>query len=260
MPVRQRAGGRGLTHPELPAPIMLVIGHRGAAGHVAENTLGSMRRALALGVDGIEFDVRRCDDGLVVLHDATLERTTNGHGACRARSLAELRGLETANGERVPLLGEVLALVTGCALVNVEIKEGEIADSVVAALEQWYADTPRALERVLLSTFDVAATARLAVRRGRMRLGVLYEDEPFPDALSRARDLAADSIHLPLEDVSPATVGAAREAGLAVYVYTVNEAADIAHCHACAVDGVFSDFPDRVIAFERNHGNKEGRP
>ncbi len=236
---------------------MLVIGHRGAAGHVAENTLGSIRRALALGVDGIEFDVRRCGDGLVVLHDATLERTTDGHGPCRDLPLAELRTLHTANGERVPLLDEVLALVSGCALVNVEIKEGDIADSVVAALEQCYAETPRALEHVLLSTFDVAATAHLASHRGRMRLGVLYEDEPFAHALTRAGELAADSIHLPLEDVSLAAVTAARDAGLAVYVYTVNEAADIAHCHACGVDGVFSDFPDRVIAFKRDHGDKE---
>ena len=236
---------------------MLVIGHRGAAGHVAENTLGSMRRALALGVDGIEFDVRHCGDRLVVLHDATLERTTDGHGPCRDLPLAELRALHTANGERVPLLEEVLALVTGCAPINVEIKEGELADSVISALEQYYAATPLALESVLLSTFDIAATARLASRRGRMRLGVLYEEETFAHALARARELGADSIHLPLEDVASATVTAARDAGLVVYVYTVNEAADIAHCHACGVDGVFSDFPDRVIAFNRDHGDKE---
>ncbi|MEQ8661939.1 MAG: glycerophosphodiester phosphodiesterase, partial [Gammaproteobacteria bacterium] len=166
---------------------------------------------------------------------------------------AALRALRTANGEGIPLLEEVLAVVEACALINVELKDPHGADAVVDALERWYADAPSALARVLLSSFDRAATARLAARRGRMRLGVLYADEPFPAALARAGTLGASSLHLPLADVSAARVAQAHAAALAVYVYTVNTPDAIAHCRACGVDGVFSDFPDRVTACRRAH-------
>lgn len=228
---------------------MLVIGHRGAAGHVAENTLGSMRRALALGADGVEFDVRGHGAELVVLHDATLERTTDGQGDYRALDFAALRALRTANGEGIPTLEEVLPVVADCALVNVELKDPAAADAVVDALERWYAPRPAALARVLLSAFDPAATTRLGARRGRMRLGVLYANETCDAALERARALGAHSLHVPLAGLDPACVARAHAAALAVYVYTVNEPSEIARCHACGVDGVFSDFPDRVLAF-----------
>lgn len=229
---------------------MLVIGHRGAAGHVAENTLGSMQHALALGVDGVEFDVRGHGDRLIVLHDSTLERTTNGRGDYRNLDFRTLRALRTANDESIPLLEEVLALVGGCALVNVELKDPSAADTMITALERWYENHPDGLARILLSAFDVAATARLAERRGFMRLGVLYENETFDRALARARTLAAHSLHLPLADLEPRRVARAQQAGLQVYVYTVNSPVDIARCHTCGADGVFSDFPDRVRACE----------
>ncbi|MEQ8234235.1 MAG: glycerophosphodiester phosphodiesterase family protein [Gammaproteobacteria bacterium] len=239
---------------------MLVIGHRGAAGHQPENTLGAMRKALELGVDGVEFDVRCHGDHVVVLHDATLERTTDGHGDYRALDFAALRALRAANGEGIPTLEEVLAVVSGCAHINVELKDAAGADRVVDALERWFADAPEALGRVLLSAFDTAATARLAARRGRMRLGVLYRDEPFENALARACALDASSLHLSLDAVDATRVMQAHDASLAVYVYTVNAVDDIAHCQACGVDGVFSDFPDRVVACNRSRATSEVSP
>ena len=232
---------------------MRVIGHRGAAGHVPENTIASVHAARALGAEGVEFDVRALDGALIVLHDATLERTTDGRGHYKDYDLTGLRALRTAAGEPIPLLAEMLDAAEGFDPVNVEVKEAGIADAVVDALEHHYADHPARLARVLLSSFDRATTARLAARRGRMQLGVLYENEPFAEALARAVALAADSLHLPLADLTPARVIAAHAAGLRVYVYTVNEADAIAACAAWGADGVFSDFPERVLEFEREH-------
>lgn len=227
---------------------MFVFGHRGAAGHAPENTLQSIAAGLAYGVDGIEIDVRLLEDELIVLHDERLERTTTGGGHYKAMRLADLRRLDAGNGQRVPLLAEVVAVVAGRAVLNVEVKEAGIARQVVAALERV---APAAcLADILLSSFDEATTTELATLCGSMRLGVLYEDG-FTAALARAEALAAWSLHLPLLDVGPAAVAAAHAAGLRVYVYTVNAHEDIARCQAAGVDGVFSDYPDRVVAFNR---------
>jgi len=230
---------------------MLVLGHRGAAGHVDENTVASMRHALACGVDGVEFDVRLLDGALIVLHDATLDRTTDGRGHYKALDLAALRRLRTPAGEHVPLLAEVLDVVAGSGIVNVEVKEAGIADQVVTALDAYYLQRPADQARVLLSSFDHATTTALARRRGAMQLGLLYDREPFDAALTRAVGLAAHALHLPLVDVSHARIAAVQAQGLKAYVYTVNALPDIAHCHACNADGVFSDYPDRAIAFLR---------
>ncbi len=137
------------------------------------------------------------------------------------------------------------------------MKEAGIADAVIDALAA--ARPALAPERVLLSSFDEATTARLAERRGAMRLGMLYEGG-FDAARARAVTLGAWSMHLPLADLDDARVAAVHAAGLRALVYMVNAPADIARCHAAGVDGVFSDFPDRVIAFNRALGTAGAGP
>lgn len=101
---------------------VLIIGHRGAAGLSPENTLPSFRRAWALGVNAVELDVHLVEDELVVIHDDTLERTTNGQGPVAGRSLAALRGLDAGGGWPIPLLREVVAALPAGAGLNVELK------------------------------------------------------------------------------------------------------------------------------------------
>lgn len=226
---------------------MRVFGHRGAAGHQPENTLASLRHAIALGADAVEIDVRLHDDALIVLHDSTLERTTNGRGHHKGLSLAALRALDAGHGEMIPLLEEVIALVMPRLGLNIEVKEAGIAERVIAATLAATRDTPAWREHVLLSSFDVATSATLARLRGPMRFGLLFEED-FASALQRALALDADSLHIALDHLDAAQVAQAHAHGLAVYVYTVNDADAIARCLAAAVDGVFSDYPDRVIA------------
>ena len=229
---------------------MRVIGHRGAAGHAPENTLRSIRLAIDCGVDAVEIDVRMLDGVLFVLHDQLLERTTSGSGDYKAISLKRLRELDAGLGERVPLLEEVVELIGGRIGLNVEVKEAGIAREVVDCLNQLTRGKPDWRDQLLLSSFDSATTAELSRLRGTMRFGLLY-DGPFAPALARALALGAQSLHMPLSAIVVADVAAAHAAGLDVYVYTVNQPQDIRRCADAGVDGVFSDFPDRVIAYNR---------
>ena len=101
---------------------ILRIGHRGAAGHAPENTLAAIQKGIALGVDFVEVDVRRTADGvLVILHDETVNRTTNGKGRVDRLSLREIKRLNAGNGESIPTLEEVLTVVEGQAGLVVEL-------------------------------------------------------------------------------------------------------------------------------------------
>jgi glycerophosphoryl diester phosphodiesterase len=206
---------------------MRVIGHRGAGGAWPENTLAAIRHAIDSGVDAVEIDVRQLDGALIVLHDETLDRTTSGHGHYKHTTHAALRALDAGQGERVPLLDEVVTLVSARCGLNVEVKEAGIARAVLACLERTVSPTWQ--PRILLSSFDHATTAALAARRGAMALGVLYE-EPFDTALARAVALRARSLNMPV-------------AGLEALVYTVNTVDQFERCRTAGVDAIFTDHP-----------------
>ncbi|WP_372695342.1 glycerophosphodiester phosphodiesterase, partial [Immundisolibacter sp.] len=106
---------------------MLRIAHRGASALAPENTLAAVRRAVEFGIPWVEVDVQACADGLVVIHDDTLERTTDGHGPVATQPLAALRRLDAGGGERIPLPQEVLDLCRGRCAVNLELKGPDVA-------------------------------------------------------------------------------------------------------------------------------------
>ncbi len=226
---------------------MLVIGHRGAAGHEPENTLRSVLRAVRLQVDWIEVDVQAVDGELIVFHDDTLDRTTNGSGAIAEQSFTTLRSLDAGAGEKIPTLIEVLDLIGARTGLNLELKGSSIVDAVTAVVADYQARLPSWRGRILLSSFDEPQTQVLAARKGDYRLGLLFEGDAEA-ALERARDFEAHSIHPSMEQVNSELVTEAHAADIKVLVYTVNEPEDIAAMQALRVDGVFSDYPDRVIA------------
>jgi glycerophosphoryl diester phosphodiesterase len=232
---------------------MLVIGHRGAAGYEPENTLRSIARAIDLGADWIEVDVQEVDGELIVFHDDTLERTTNGLGPVSERSFASLRSLDAGEGERIPTLVEVLDLIGARAGLNIELKSLNIADAVIATVDAFQANDPSWRERILLSSFDSHQTEELAERGADYRLGYLFQGDA-KSALARARELNAYSIHPSMEHVNTELVADAHATGMKVLVYTVNEPDEIAAMRALGVDGVFSDFPDRVRALQMGEG------
>ncbi len=223
---------------------MLCIGHRGAMGHKPENTLASIRKAIDLGAPCVEVDVHYVDGHLVVFHDERLERTTNGKGFLAERSFDYLRSLDAGEGERIPTLEEVCRAVDSRAGLNIELKGPGTAGPVAGLLGRlWARGCGR--DGFLVSSFrqeELVATARLDPR---IRLGALV-DSFLRGELEFAVALGAFSIHPPVEHVDRALVEASHARGLKVYVYTVDRMEDIVRMARLGVDGVFTNFPERV--------------
>lgn len=222
---------------------MICIGHRGARGHEPENTLRSVRRALDLGAEGIEIDVYAVDGELVVFHDAKLDRTTNGRGRLTRKTFAYLRTLDAGKGEQIPTLSEVFDAVNRRAFINVELKGRRTAEPVAELIEQYVRERGWSYEDFLVSSFHRRELRALVGRP--IRLGVLFARSARRFA-GIAAQLGAYSIHPNLRAANTRVVGAAHKLGLKVFVYTVNKPSDIARMRALGVDGVFTDFPERV--------------
>ena len=226
---------------------LFCFGHRGARGHEPENTLCSVRKALALGADGVEVDVHLADGQLVVIHDHTLGRTTNGSGFVARKSFAYLRSLDVGCGEKIPVLVEVFDTVDRLAVINVELKGAHTAKPVLALIEDYVQHRGWRYEDFLVSSFDHKQLRAIKNLQPEIRIGALVVRVPRGLAAFAGR-LGAWSLNVAKEHVTPALVADAHARGLKVFVYTVNEPADIARMAALGVDGVFSDFPERVVS------------
>ncbi|MGB0279795.1 MAG: glycerophosphodiester phosphodiesterase family protein, partial [Flavobacteriaceae bacterium] len=133
----------------------LVIGHRGAMGHAPENTLPSIRAALKLGVDAIEIDVFRIASGeLVVFHDKTLGKLTNGSGAIETKTLDELSKLSVLGSAKIPTLKEVLTEISGAASVNVELKGANTAEGTISLFDDFVSRGIFTTEQLYVSSFN----------------------------------------------------------------------------------------------------------
>jgi glycerophosphoryl diester phosphodiesterase len=223
----------------------LCIGHRGACGHEPENTLRSIRRALELGAHGIEIDVRLVDGELIVFHDARLERTTNGHGVVARKKFADLRALDAGRGERIPTLREVFETVDRRAFINIELKGRRTAAPVEALIREFIEHHGWSYEHFLVSSFQHRELR--AIVDLRIRLGLLLTRPSRLYSVS-ARRVRAWSVNPALRYTTARFVEDAHRRGYRVFVYTVNEPADLERLRALGVDGVFTDFPERVAA------------
>jgi glycerophosphoryl diester phosphodiesterase len=230
---------------------LLVIAHRGASGTCPENTLAAFRRAEALGAHMIELDVQLSRDGeVVVVHDDTIDRTTDGTGAVSAQTLAALRRLDagawfgaTYRGERIPTLAEVLAEIR--LPVNVELKAGGGADLERRTLE--VVTTAQALRRVVFSSFDAQALVRMRDLTADADLAVLWTRRAVAPAIELAKRVGARGLHLRKTAADPRSLAAARENDLEVRVWTVNEPREFAPLSRLGASGVFTDYPERFL-------------
>ncbi len=245
-----------MSHSGLALP--RVIGHRGAAGHAPENTLAGFRRAAQLGARWVEFDVALTRDGEpVLLHDETVDRTTNGKGKLATMTLAALQTLdagawysEAAAGERVPTLTEAIALLQSLGLgANIEIKPttGREAETGAVVARRVAAAWPASLPPPLLSSFAIEAlvTARDAapsLARGYLlsKLGRNWQRD--------AAALGCVSIHCNHRSLNRNTAAEVRQAGYHLLTYTVNDAARGRLLFDWGVEAAFTDYPDRLLA------------
>lgn len=251
-------GTAGGGAPTAGPRALFCFAHRGARAHAPENTLMAFDLAFDLGAEAIECDVRRTRDGaLVIFHDATLQRTTDGVGPIAARTSAELRTLDAGHRwrvrQRVPTLDETLALVFARErAINLELKaESEpesLATAEAVALALGALSTERRAQ-VLVSSFTLAAVAHIASLVPGLRVAALYGERVWRgrDLLAPAMELGAEAIHPQVDLVTPTLVRAAHAAGLHVNVWTANRWTTLARLLDWGVDGVFSDYPERVI-------------
>lgn len=225
---------------------VLRIGHRGAMGYEPENTLRSFRKALELGCDMVELDTHVCKTGeLVVIHDPTLERTTNGRGPVRERTLDELRSLDAGKGEKIPLLEEVLDLVQGKAAVNIELKGSATARPLARLIDRLWQEGNWSWEAFLVSSFDYEELSAFRKLDPETPVGILFDKKP-PRLFEFAGSIQARSLHPRYRIVTSELVSAAHGQGIRVYVWTVDEPEDIEKMKRLNVDGIFSNFPDRI--------------
>lgn len=223
---------------------MLCIGHRGAMGHEPENTLLSIRKAIALGVDGIEIDVFNVEDNLIVIHDRSLARTTNGTGYLENYSFANLRSLDAGKGEQVPTLPEVLATVDRQAIVNIELKGSNTAQLVCKLITE-YLQRGWSETDFVVSSFNHYELNQFKAICPVIKIGMLISGLPWK-YLRAAQELQADIVILGLDYVTSEVVNSVHQQNLPVWVYTVNEPEDISLMKKLEVDGVFSNYPERI--------------
>lgn len=215
----------------------VTIGHRGLMGVEPENTLRSFVRAERAGMDAVELDLHLSKDGaLVVMHDAEVDRTTDGTGRIADKTLAELRELDAGQGERVPLFEEVLDAVG--SPVQAEIKDVAAARALAEVI------TRRGLAgRVEVSSFHDEAVAET----GRLLPGVptvLIASRWGPDVVERARVAGAATLALNIRRLTLETVEQARGAGLRVIAWVVNTPEQLALVRAFGLDGATTDRPE----------------
>jgi glycerophosphoryl diester phosphodiesterase len=230
----------------------LVIAHRGASGHRPENTLPAYELAVAQRADMIEIDLHRTRDGaIVVTHDEEL-RGLGGRGEIADASLAEVRALDAGGGERVPTLDEVLDAFGTRIPFNLELKQStrgpypELERETLARIEA------RGLLAVtLFSSFFDPVLAALRALAPAARIGVLVSGRAPERWLERARRVRAEAVHFPVGLATREAIASAHAEGLAVHVYTVDERNQMQRLLDFGVDGIFSNYPDRLRALIR---------
>jgi glycerophosphoryl diester phosphodiesterase len=214
----------------------LTVGHRGVMAVEPENTLRSFRRAVREGVDQVELDLHLSKDGaLVVMHDPSVNRTTDGSGRIRDLTLAELRGLDAGLGEHVPVFEEVLDAVE--LPIQAEIKDVAAARVLASALQEH-----GAAGRVSVLSFHDEALAEIHALLPGVAT-VLVAEELGPDLVPRAQAVGARLVSLDLTRLSLDVVRRCRAAGIAVMAWTVNTPQDWAIARAFDLDGAATDLP-----------------
>jgi glycerophosphoryl diester phosphodiesterase len=242
---RNGKGGRGVV----------IMGHRGASAYEPENTLRSIRAALAMGAAAVEVDVQLTKDGeLAVIHDDTVDRTTNGTGAVRDLTLAELQRLDAGKGEPIPSLAEVAAAVAGKAHLVVEVKHPEAAPALLRFFQ-----SRDIFDQAHVISFWHPVLKALKEQEPRLATGVLMVGCPA-DPVVLARAALAEALVLHYAYVTQDLVTAARAGGLRVFIWNIDDVETLKPYLAMRLDGIGSNRPDVLVNYVKNLGCQVSQP
>lgn len=238
---------------------MLVIAHRGASGHAPENTMAAFRKALALGAAFIETDLQLSRDArLVAMHDATVNRTTNGEGPVHDLTLAELQRLDAGSwfgsefaDERVPTLEEILQFAKKHDVVfYLELKPGGSwggEHALIGALRE-----SGEIQRTLVISFSPEILAAVRRIEPTLMTGLLFEGT-IEKPLEKVLEVGARQLAVRSDLITPSLLQAARKKDVQVVCWTVNHPAHMRLLMEAGVDGIMSDYPDRLIAANKKN-------
>ena len=218
----------------------LKIAHRGASGYEPENSLIAFQKAIELQTDGIELDVHLSADGeLVVIHDETIDRTTNGKGFVNKLTALELKKYG------IPTLVEVLDWVNRRCFLNIELKGIGTSKPVIDLMEHYISNKNWNYKDFIISSFDWKMLEETHLLNPKIQIGVLTE-ESISAALAFAKKIKAYSIHPDYRLLTKDNVALLQETGFTVFPWTVNSIEDIQKIKSFHVNGIISNFPDRI--------------
>ena len=225
---------------------MLKIGHRGAAGYCPENTIESFQKAIDLGCDGIELDVHlSLDNEIIVIHDETIDRTTNGQGFVNKLSLLELKTFLIDDKYQIPTLKEVFELIGNKISINIELKSFEVTNKVVALIEKYVSEKKWKYTDFIVSSFDWNALQQVRFLNDKIQIGVLTATD-LDLAISFAKFIKAKTINPYFHLLNAENVAKIQSLGFEIHTWTVNEIDDITKMKTLKVDAIISDFLDRI--------------
>jgi glycerophosphoryl diester phosphodiesterase len=226
--------------------MLIVVGHRGAAGLEPENTLRGFRRAIELGVDCVECDVHLTrDDRLAVIHDTTVDRTTNGHGPVSSFTLAKLKDLDAGQGERIPALEEVLETIRGRVRLLLEMKGEGTAEPAVQAVLQAGLE-----ESVTFTCFVLDRLREVRQLNPNLSTGAIFAPPPA-DVIAQAVDAGASSLGVHYPHVTRPLVEEAHAAGLFIRAWNPDTVEEMRAMMALGVDGISTNRPDLLLGLVR---------
>jgi len=221
-----------------------IIGHRGASGYEPENTLRSFQRALDMQVDMIELDVFVCKSGqVVVIHDATINRTTNGRGSIKNLTWRQLRHYKTAKGEHIPLLSEVLDLVDQRAIVNIEIKDPQASKPVAQLIHEYITRDHWNPDNFIVSSFHQDVIQEFHSMYPAIKTGLIVENKKI-DPIDTANELHAHYVVLHYPLINKELIGRAHACRKKIFAYTVNSPTVAKKLQKLNIDGIITNYPD----------------
>ncbi|NHN32902.1 glycerophosphodiester phosphodiesterase [Paenibacillus agricola] len=238
----------------------IIIGHRGAAGEAPENTLGSFQLALEQKAEALELDIHESADGeLIVCHDATVDRTTNGSGEISLMTVEELRKLDAGSwfaahfsAEKLPLLEEIFVLVPAEIMINIEVKcaySDRLQQRLLQLIEQY-----NRLDSVVVSSFNHKILVKLKRAEPQLKIGLLYSANfQSHRQMAASAGIEVYSLHPAYRLIDAEDVGDAVQNGLRVYPYTINAEDELKKALATGVSGIITDYPGRLRALREAH-------
>ncbi|TDE01213.1 glycerophosphodiester phosphodiesterase [Flavobacterium sandaracinum] len=225
----------------------VVCGHRGAMGHETENTLASIKKGMELKADMLEIDVFKIKTGeMVVFHDDDLDRITNAKGKIEAYTFEDLRKVLVAGKHQIPTLQEVIETIDKKVVLNIELKGTNTAADTYRIIEEYKKKGWRNKD-FFISSFRIGELQKMRSLSPEIAIGLLTYKDPIEDIIKTGKELKAQAINPYFKTLTAENVAIMKANNFKIYPWTVNEPADINNLQQLKVNGIITDYPERIV-------------